>query len=233
MKLHRTGKLVRNLIVLLLGLTVLWFWMGRPLPMRLDYRRQEQAQLMEPKEVLQWCEDRNCAVSRDEENLYLYSKEWDARIDAFPMTDGVGRALLLPSTLQVMPQDRPADPFLVIAYEESGTAVRAAVTLTTWAEPFRMDGELYQPSYIYEAEAIRDQELFFLEISCQEPLGETGVTARGVSEATLLEDLWDLECAKGYRWFADGGYEMTVTFYDAAGSEVAIHESGGTFPENE
>ena len=71
-----------------------------------------------------------------------------------------------------------------------------------------------------------------LEIHCQEPLDETGVTVYGMCEAALLEDLWQYECRKGYNWFSSGGYAMEITFYGADDAVVAVHSSGAEFPEN-
>lgn len=232
MGLNRKGKLIRNLAISLLALLFLWFWLERPLPMGLDYRRQEQAQFLERKEILQRIDDLDCIVSLDEDYLYLYSREWYSRIDRFPLEQGVGRALFLPASIQVQPQNKPADPMVVLAYAESDAAVRADLRLTTWSEPYEIDGAVYTPYYVYETQAQKDGVLFLLEVHCQEPLDETGVTVYGMSEATLLEDLWQYECRKGYNWFCSGGYAMEITFYDTAGGVVAVHSSGAEFPEN-
>lgn len=229
MKLSRRGKLARNLVFLLLGLGFLWFWLERPLPVALDYRRQEAAFFRKDTQVLGKFAAYGCVIGRDEEKLYLYTNEWSPRMDVFPMEDGAGRALLIPAGLQVPSLETGPEPMQVFAYEESGRARLASLKLTTWGEAYELDGELFTPYYIYEAQARKEQELFRLEVCCQEPAD----TAKSVWEADALVDIYQMECPHGgYRWFTSKGYSMTITFYDEAGNIVAVHESGGEFPEN-
>lgn len=232
MGLSRKGKLVRNLVLSGILLFSLWLWLERPLPVALDYRRQEKAQFLEPKEIIQRIPELDCVASRDEAYLYLYSREWYSRIDRFPLEQDVGRMLFLPASIQVQPQDRPADPLVVLAFEDSEKAVRAEIELTTWSTPYETDGALYDPRYTYQAEAEREGKLFFLELHCQEPLDETGVTVYGMCEAALLEDIWNYECRDGYNWYSTGGYDMEITFFDAANRVVAVLIDSVTFPEN-
>ena len=67
--MKRREKLIRNLLLTVLALIGAWFLLGRPLPLKLDYRRAEQAHFLEEKEILQvqWTDGR--VLSRDAENL--------------------------------------------------------------------------------------------------------------------------------------------------------------------
>jgi len=101
----RREKLVFNLLLTALALIGVWFFVGRPLPLRMDYRRAEQAYFMTEKEVLQVWRKEGRILSYDRENLYLFQQHgWlveNRSIQQFPMEDGFGCAMAVQNKLAV------------------------------------------------------------------------------------------------------------------------------------
>ena len=213
----------RKRLWLYLTLTVilgaaLWFFNGKPLPWYWDYRRAEQAWLMEPKEVLGRVKAAEATVSRDDESLYLHTRRWGtslARIDAVPINNGVGRFLLADVMLE-----HSDEPFWVLAWTDHDEAVRASVRVETWTD-------FEDTRHVYEGETRRDGDLFVFELRLQE---EPDAVER-YTEADLLRGIYEAECYDGYKLSPTGGYEIQLTFYDENGDVVAEQTSGSDFPE--
>ena len=222
--MRRRTKLWLYLMLAVVLSAALWLLTGKPLPWYWDYRRAEQSWLMEPKEVLGRVKAAEAAVSRDADHLYLHTRRWDnrpARIDQSPIENGTGRFLLA----DVM-MEHTNSPFWVIAWEESGRAVRATLQLQTW-------NTWNDREYLYEASAVRDGALFVWELSCQEPREDGMSTVEAMAEADLLRAIYELECRKQYTMYPDGGYAMIITFWDEFGEVLSVHSSGAAFPEKD
>lgn len=204
-------------LIVMLG-AVLWLFNGKPLPWYWDYRRTEQAWLMEPKEILGRVKTAEATVSRDDENLYLHTRRWDtspARIDVRPIESGVGRFLLADVMLE-----HSDEPFWVLAWTASREAVQASVRVETWTG-------FADTRHVYEGETRRDGNLFVFELRLQEEPD----TVERYTEADLLRGIYETECYEGYTLIPTGGYEIQLTFYDENGNVVAEQTSGGDFPE--
>lgn len=183
MKLTRRGKLIRNLILIVLILGVFWMLLEQPLPLRLDYRRTEKAYFLSPKEILLKRDGE--VVSRDSENLYYFS---DGRIQSAPLEDGTGWL--------VLPQWGRDLTFLV--FEETGSAVRADLRYTVTPDETT-------DTLIYETGVVGAQGVFFLpvmdqyennEMQSTETLYKRDITEylRGMqiySAVTVELTLWD------------------------------------------
>lgn len=204
-------------LIVILG-AALWFFNGKPLPWYWDYRRAEQAWLMEPKEVLGRVKAAEATVSRDDESLYLHTRRWGtspARIDAVPINNGVGRFLLADVMLE-----HSDEPFWVLAWTDHDEAVRASVRVETWTD-------FADTCYAYEGETRRDGDLFVFELRLQE---EPDAVER-YTEADLLRGIYETECYEGYTLMPTGGYEIQLTFYDENGTVTGTHQSGSDFTE--
>lgn len=204
-------------LIVILG-AALWFFNGKPLPWYWDYRRTEQAWLMEPKEILGRVKAAEATVSRDDESLYLHTRRWGtspARIDAVPINNGVGRFLLADVMLE-----HEDCPFWVLAWTDHDEAVRASVRVETWTG-------FADTYHIYTGEAHRDGDLFVFELRLQEELD----AVERYTETDLLRGIYETECYEGYTLMPTGGYEIQLTFYDENGTVTGTHQSGSDFTE--
>lgn len=142
MKLTRTGKLLRNLLLCALIVFLFWELADQPLPPRWDYRRTEKAYFLEPKEIL--LETEAAVISRDRGALYHFS---DGTIQSAPIEDG--------TAWMVLPQWNR--PLTILAFDETGTADYAFLRYTV--APDHEDVTL-----VYEVEAAGENGLFFLPV---------------------------------------------------------------------
>jgi len=145
MKLTRTGKLIRNLLLCVLILFVFWELADQPLPLRWDYRRTEKAYFLSPKEIL--LEKDAEIISRDRGKLYHFS---GGTISGAPIEDG--------AAWMVLPQWGRPLTFLVL--DDTGQAVRASVRYTVTPDEA-------EETLVYEVEAAGEQGLFFLPVEDQ------------------------------------------------------------------
>lgn len=207
MRRGRVRKTVQNLLLVLLLLTAAWLAAGRPLPLRMEYRRAERAYFMEKKEIL-WQEgDR--LLSRDGENLYLFQKTGffvpvsNGSILTFPLENGVGYA---------MAADAGEQPLTFYAYAGGAAAVRLRYALT-------QEGET-EPAYLYELTADTGENgVFCLPLKLASDNGRS----YQADEEAAATDIY--EAYQGYRISTD--YALTITFYDADGSVMAVCEKRG------
>jgi len=152
-KLTRTGKLIRNLLLCALILFLFWELADQPLPLRWDYRRTEKAYFLKPKEILLATEDE--IISRDWGTLYHFS---DGTIQSAPIEDG--------AAWMVLPQWNR--PLTILAFDETGAADHAFLRYTV--KPDHEDATL-----VYEVEAAGENGLFFLPVA--DKYEETGLAS--------------------------------------------------------
>ena len=145
MKLTRTGKLLRNLLLCALILFLFWELADQPLPLRWDYRRTERAYFLEPKEIL--LETEAAVISRDRGALYHFS---DGTIQSAPIEDG--------AAWMVLPQWNR--PLTILAFDETGAADHAFLRYTVAPDHGNV-------TLVYEVEAAGENGLFFLPVSDQ------------------------------------------------------------------
>jgi len=144
-KLTRTGKLIRNLLLCALILFLFWELADQPLPLRWDYRRTEKAYFLKPKEIL--LETEAAVISRDRGALYHFS---DGTIQSTPIEDG--------TAWMVLPQWNR--PLTVLAFDETGAADHAFLRYT-------VAPDLGNVTLVYEVEAMEENGLFYLPVSNQ------------------------------------------------------------------
>lgn len=205
--MNRKGKLLRNLLLILAALEILWVQAGKPLLLEWEYRRAERSHFLDEKSVIHTWETDGRVLSRDRDTLYLFQLDGfsvaDRSIQEFPLTDGAGFAMARNRGSVAMPMD-------FIAYEESGKAVSAELRYSVSLE----SGEQYD----YEMTVLPEGQVFRFCLTLEPSMyTDNGQPAYDGVESDAVTDIY--EVYQGYRVWSD--YELTITFLDEAGNTVA------------
>jgi len=212
MKKHRVLRTAVNLALTVLVLIMIWGGLNHPLPWKQAYRRMERAMLVEPMEIVYHGED-GVVLSADEDYLALYTGRWfgspmfPEELHRFPLTNGVGRVL----------RNHMFFGMDVWAYDSSGQSVRADMELVIRDQDYgpwviRETAQLENGFYSFHAGDydMEDWKELALSAMVAEEI-HSNMHFGGMPEDYVMH------------------YEMTLTFYDQAGQETAVHESGGTY----
>lgn len=209
MKLSRRGKLLRNLVVCLFCLFVLWQLADQPLPLRWAYRQAEKAYFLDRKTILcQW--DEETLFSRDPQNLYFYRNGSIRQISLEK-----GRAF-------AMAKSGEGD-ILIYAYDESGETARVSIS-------YEIQSEHWVP--LQYAETAESQGNFTqVPLSRQVPLQQKDRTEDQTQEAVWQAELYGFYSVIDAVYFGQtihNDYRMTLTYSDASGAvlDTVILEGG-------
>lgn len=205
--MNRKEKLLRNVLLILTALVILWVRAGKPLPLEWEYRRAEQAHFLEEKTILHIWEADGRVLSRDRDTLYLFQLDGfsvaDRSIHEFPLTEGAGFVMAQNRGSVVMPMD-------FVAYEETGQAAKAQLRYSLT----RAGGEQYD----YEMTVLPEGQVFRFCLTLEPSMyTDSGHPAYDGNETETVTDIY--EVYQGYRVWSD--YELTITFLDEAGNTVA------------
>ena len=204
--MNRKEKLLRNVLLILAALMILWVQAGKPLPLEWEYRRAEQAHFLEEKTILHIWESDGRVLSRDRDTLYLFQLDGfsvaDRSIQEFPLTDGAGFVMAQNRGSVAMPMD-------FVAYEETGQAAKAQLRYSLT----RASGEQYD----YEMTVLPEGQVFRFCLTLEPSMyTDSGQPAYDGNETEAVTDIY--EVYQGYRVWSD--YELTITFLDEAGNIV-------------
>ncbi len=204
--MERKWKLARNVALCLLCLAGLWWLKGQPLPMELAYKRAWKAHFLEERPRI-WSDDR-LILAKGRDALYLYQHSGE-RIHVFPLENDVGFALAATADLVC--------PLEILAYEGSGTAVRAELVYQVYHE---------NSSFCHQA-AVEQADGVFRFPVCVEPSGNSD-DGRPFYDGAQIDAVTDIyEDYMGYSLWQD--YVLTIRFYDETDHVVAeLQKEGGT-----
>lgn len=221
MRLSRTGKLIRNLLLVLAVLVFLWCWEGQPLPLRMAYRRAEKGHFIGENRIVLEDRDEGRVISLGKRKLYLFSRRgwWlpENTIVTCPVEDGLAWGVF------GLSKD-PYTALTVAAYEAGETARTGRLRYTVTP----MDPEAEPLVYTVEAEA--QNGVFLFPIRYQNLTAtKSGRPAIIGVESEYIEAM--LAWKNGFRIGSD--YTLTMEFYAADGSVTAAYsEEGGISHED-
>ena len=214
MRKYRGVRTVINLSLTLLVLIMVWGGLNHPLPWKLAYRRMERAMLLQPMEIIYQDGD-GVTLSVDENNLALYTGEWfgapmwPEELHLFPMENGVGRVLRTHSFIGMD----------VWAYDSSGQSVRADMELII------RRNQVQEPWVVQQTAQLQKSGFYAFHVGDYNMYQWKELALRAMVAEEIRSNMNFGGMPEEYRM----DYEMTLTFYDAAGNITAVHESGGTY----
>lgn len=212
MKKHRILRTLLNLALTLLVLIMLWGGLDHPLPWKLAYRRMERAMLLQPMEIVYHDED-DVVLSADDDHLALYTGSWfgtpmfPEELHLFPLENGLGRVLRNDSFFGMD----------VWAYDSSGVSVRADMEL-------KLCDQTHEP-WIVQGTAPLENGFYAFHVGAYNMANWESMALSAMVAEEIRSNMHFGGMPEDYRM----EYEMTLTFYDEAGSVTAVHESGGTY----